>query len=425
MDIELIARKAKQASLSLGAMSSEQKNRALAVVAQALEASAKDIFAANALDLSDAQAQGLASPLVKRLRFDRSKLDEVLAGIQSLIQLPDPVGRLLAQRELSEGLVLRQLSCPLGLIGMIFESRPDALVQIASLCLKSGNAVLLKGGREAMRTNAALAACIAKASQTANCPEGWIANLESREEVQAMLKLEGIVDLIIPRGSNEFVKYIMANSAIPVMGHADGLCHVYIDQAADIDMAVRVCVDSKTQYVAVCNAAETFLVHAGIAAALLPKLNRALLEKNVLVKGCPRTQAIIDCQAARDEDWDAEYLDYIVSIKILDDIEEAIDHINAHGSHHTDAIVTRDAAAAGRFQAMVDSACVFHNASTRFADGFKFGLGAEVGISTSKLHARGPVGLEGLVIYKWLLDGSGDIVADFASGSRGFSFKEL
>jgi glutamate-5-semialdehyde dehydrogenase len=425
VNVTEIAALAKTASIRLGTLARAQKDAALKAVRDALSSNAEALFAANGADLLAAESEGLSSPLLKRLRFDGKKLEEVLSGIDSLIGLPDPAGRVLAARELSPGMVLRQVSCPLGVIGMVFESRPDALVQIACLCLKSGNAVLLKGGREAARTNAALAECIRSASELSGIPRGWLHNLESREDVGAMLKLDGLVDLVIPRGSNEFVKYIMANSSIPVMGHADGVCHVYVDAAADAGMAVKVCVDSKTQYVAVCNAAETFLVHSSIAAGFLPELSKALKDKGVQMRGCERTRALIECLPASEEDWRTEYLDYVVSVKVVDSLQEAVDHVNRYGSHHTDAIVTADGAAAEAFMSQVDSACVFWNASTRFADGFKFGLGAEVGISTSKLHARGPVGLEGLVIYKWKLYGSGDAVADYAEGRKAFSFKEL
>jgi glutamate-5-semialdehyde dehydrogenase len=425
MNVQERAIEAKKASLVLGSLSDEAKNAALRKIKETLDNRSAEIFAANVTDLERAKAEGLAAPLQKRLRFDEKKLAEVLAGIDSLIALPDPVGRKLSARELSPGLVLNQISCPLGVIGMIFESRPDALVQIACLCLKSGNAVLLKGGREAKETNAALAKAIAAAGDEAGIPPSWISNLESREDVQEMLKLDKHIDLIIPRGSNEFVKYIMNNSNIPVMGHADGICHVYVDEDAEKDMAVRVCVDSKTQYVAVCNAAETFLVHSRIADAFLPALSLPLKAKHVEIRGCERTRKILSCLPASEEDWGTEYLDYIVSIKIVDSLEEAIAHINRYGSHHTDAIVCAAKDRAERFMAQVDSACVFWNASTRFADGYKFGLGAEVGISTSKLHARGPVGLEGLVIYKWKLYGSGDIAADYAEGRKAFTHKDL
>lgn len=425
MNVEQCARDARAASLKLASASREARDAALSAIKTALKARSKELFAANAADLERSAAEGLAAPLLKRLKFDETKLDEVLAGLDSLSKMKDPLGRILSARELSPGLVLRQVSCPLGVIGMIFESRPDALVQIAGLCLKSGNAVLLKGGREASLTNASLAAVIQEASVGAGMPSGWLANLESREDVNAMLGLSEYIDLLIPRGSNQFVKYIMDHSDIPVMGHADGICHVYLHEDADQEMAVRVCVDSKTQYVAVCNAAETLLVHSAAAGRILPALAHALAEKKVEIRGCERTRRIIDCVPATEVDWRTEYLDYTLSIKVVDSLDQAIAHINEYGSGHTDAIVTASLEAAERFMNEVDSADVFWNASTRFSDGFKFGLGAEVGISTSKLHARGPVGLEGLCSYKWKIYGSGQIVADFAEGRAAFTHREL
>jgi glutamate-5-semialdehyde dehydrogenase len=317
------------------------------------------------------------------------------------------------------------VACPIGVIGVIFESRPDALVQIASLCLKSGNAVLLKGGREAVRTNRALFAALAEGCESAGIPQGWAGLLESREEVAEMLRLDAYIDLIIPRGSNGFVRHIMENSRIPVLGHADGLCAVYVDRAANIGMAVRVAVDSKAQYVAVCNAAETLLVHKEIAPKTLPALARAMAEAGVRLKGCARTRALIACEAADDADYDAEFLDYVMAVRVVDTLEEAVAHINAHGSGHTDCIVTDDAEAARAFLTLVDSAGVYHNCSTRFADGFRYGLGAEVGVATGKLHARGPMGLEGLCTYKYKLLGDGHTVAEFAEGTRQFTHRQL
>jgi glutamate-5-semialdehyde dehydrogenase len=303
-------------------------------------------------------------------------------------------------------------------LGVIFESRPDALVQIAALCLKSGNAVLLKGGREALRTNQVLAEVIVRASaEVEGIPAGWMVLIETREDVRALLDLDEDIDLIIPRGGNDFVRYIMENTRIPVMGHADGVCHVYVDRAADLDKALRVVVDSKTQYVAVCNAAEALLVHQDIAAPFLAPALAALEEKGVEIRGDERTQALSGSngrvKAATAADWGCEYLDLILAVKVVDSFSEAVDHINRFGSHHTDSIVTEDATTALHFLHSVDSASVLHNASTRFADGFRYGLGAEVGISTNRLHSRGPVGLEGLTIYKYILTGDGHTVDDF------------
>jgi glutamate-5-semialdehyde dehydrogenase len=335
------------------------------------------------------------------------------------------VGRVLSATELDEGLVLTRVTCPIGVIGVIFESRPDALVQISALCLKSGNAVLLKGGSEAARTNRVLAEIVRGASEAAGAPAGWVHLLETRADVAEMLALDDLIDLVVPRGSNAFVRHIMETSRIPVMGHADGICHVYVDAAADADMALDIVEDAKCQYVAVCNAAETVLVHAGVAPEFLPRLRARLDARKVELRGCPRTVALIGGPAATEVDWGTEYLDYILSVKVVDSLEEAVAHINRYGSGHTDAIVTGDAAAAEAFMGRVDSGNVFWNASTRFADGFRYGLGAEVGVSTSKLHARGPVGLEGLLIYKWKLRGNGHVVAPYADGRRTFRHRAL
>lgn len=420
MGIFEIGAAAKGASIQLAAMSSEAKNSALEAIAQALEANATAIFEANRQDLDEAAA--LPAPVVKRLTFDEKKMTDVLAGIRSLISLPEPVGVVQKATLLDDGLELRRISCPIGVIGVVFEARPDALVQIATLCLKSGNAVMLKGGKEARRTNAALAATLVQAVPE---PTGWLSNLETRDDVKEMLSLSQFIDLIIPRGSNAFVQYIMANTSIPVMGHADGICHVYVDSKADVDMAVKIIVDSKTQYVSVCNATETLLVHKDIASAFLPKAAEALKAKKVRLLGCPIARQYAEMEEATEQDWSTEYLDYVLSVKVVSSIDEAIAHINKYGSGHTDCIVTNDNAAAQHFTSLIKSANAFWNCSTRFSDGFRYGLGAEVGISTGKLHARGPVGLEGLCTYKWLLAGHGDIVADYASGAKTFKHKPL
>ena len=414
MDIKDNARQAKNASIALAAIGSDAKNKALGAVAGLLNAKKAEIIAANQADLDKSKAENLAAPLLKRLKFQEDKINEAVEGINSLISLADPVGVTLNALELDDGLELFKVSCPIGVIGIVFESRPDALVQISSLCLKSGNAVMMKGGREAANTNRVLADIINAASIEAGIPEGWLTLLEARSDVTQMLKLDAEIDLIIPRGSNEFVRYIMDNTNIPVLGHADGICHVYIDSRADIDMAVRIAVDSKCQYVAVCNAAETLLVHKEVAGQSLPKLKIALEEKGVEIRGCEKTLSVIDVKAATEEDWRTEYLDLIISVKVVDSIDDAIAHINTYGSGHTDVIVTKDRVRGVKFMDTVDSADVFLNCSSRFADGFRFGLGAEIGISTSKIHARGPVGLEGMMIYKWRLVGNGHVVSDYA-----------
>jgi len=414
MSISEIAAAAKSASIRLAAVETYTKNEALKRIAAAIRQNAPQIVAANERDISAAEKDNLAAPLLKRLKFDDAKINQVIAGIESLIELDDPVGKTLTATELDAGLELYKVSCPIGVIGVVFESRPDALVQISTLCLKSGNSVLLKGGSEAANTNRILAEIIAEASENADLPPGWIQLLQTRQDVAEMLALEEYIDLIIPRGSNEFVRYIMSNTNIPVLGHADGICHVYVDGDADLEMAVNITVDSKCQYVAVCNAAETLLVDAAIAETFLPKVKTALEQKNVELRGCKKTASIIDVKPATESDWSTEYLDYILSIKVVDGLEAAINHINRYGSGHTDAIVTADRSKAERFMALVDSGNVFWNCSTRFSDGYRYNLGAEVGISTNKIHARGPVGLEGLLIYKWQLSGAGQIVADYS-----------
>jgi glutamate-5-semialdehyde dehydrogenase len=426
MKITEIASAAKSASIRLAAVDTDAKNGALADIGMALRRRSDEIVAANKEDLAAAEKDRLASPLLKRLKFDQAKIEQTVDGIESLIKLDDPVGKTLSATELDAGLDLYRVSCPIGVIGVVFESRPDALVQISTLCLKSGNAVLLKGGSEAARTNAILTEVIREATEKAGLPEGWIQLLQTRQDVAEMLALDEYIDLVIPRGSNEFVRYIMNNTNIPVLGHADGICHVYVDGAADVDMAVKIAVDSKCQYVAVCNAAETLLVDNGIAKRFLPKVKPILDENGVELRGCERTAEIIDVKPATEEDWSTEYLDMVLSIKIVDGLDEAIEHINRYGSGHTDAIVTSDKEKAEEFMALVDSANVFWNCSTRFSDGFRYGLGAEVGISTNKIHARGPVGLEGLLIYKWKLLGSGQIVADYSGpNAKKFTHRKI
>lgn len=414
---------ARNASYLTAVTSTEMKNRALEAIASALCRNCEAIEAENRKDLADAETNGLAMPLRKRLLFDSGKISAAVDGIKSLISLPDPVGRTLLGTEMDEGLDLYRVTCPIGVIGIIFESRPDALVQIASLCLKAGNAVLLKGGSEAAHTNRILTDIIVKASVEAGIPSGWAALLESRSDVAEMLKLDEYIDLIIPRGSNAFVQYIMQNSSIPVLGHADGVCHVYVHEKADPDMAVRLAVDSKTQYVAVCNAAETLLVDESVASVMLPLLAKALEEKNVVLHGCDKAAAIWPMQPV--SEWHHEYLDYEMSVHVVSGEEDAIRHINRYGSGHTDAIITEDREAALRFMEAVDSGSVLWNCSTRFSDGFKYGFGAEVGISTSKIHARGPVGLEGLVTYKYKLFGNGQTAADYASGKKQFTHRPI
>lgn len=416
---------AREASILLAASNTELKNRALEQIAFELTNNKDEIIKANKIDLERSREENISAPLLKRLKFDEQKISDVISGIYSLIRLEDPVGQTLMATELDKGLELYKVSCPIGVIGVIFESRPDALVQISTLCLKSGNSVLLKGGSEARETNRILADIISRATKSAGIPEGWIQLLETRADVNEMLKLDEYIDLIIPRGSNEFVRYILDNSRIPVLGHADGICHCYVDKDADLDMALKIVVDSKTQYVAVCNATETLLVHEKLAQEFLHLLKGELDKKGVILTGCDKTANIIPVADATKKDWETEYLDYKLSIKVVNDIQEAIAHINTYGSGHTDTIITRSSEAASLFMKLVDSGNVFWNCSTRFSDGFRYGFGAEVGISTNKIHARGPVGLDGLVIYKYKLIGNGHIVEDYANKTRTFKHNKL
>ena len=364
---------------------------------------------------------GTRRPLLHRLTFGEDKLSQVVSGLKALTGLPDPLNQTQKATEITGGLKLYRVSCPIGVIGVIFESRPDALIQISSLCIKSGNAVLLKGGREALNTNQALCGLVRKALSSVSLPEDAAQLLETREDVAAMLKEDTLIDLIIPRGSNQFVRYIMDNSRIPVLGHSDGICHVYVDEGADPETAFRVAVDSKTQNVSVCNALETLLIHREAAPRILPELIRRLTEKHVEVRGDSEVRKLVPCKEATEEDWSTEYLDYILSVRVVSSLQEAVDHINHYGSHHTDCIVTSDREHAAEFMNRVDSAGVYWNVSTRFADGFVYGLGAEVGIATGKLHARGPMGLEGLTTYKYKLVGSGQTMADMKSGAATYT----
>ena len=420
-----VAAQMKLESPAMAASSAEQRNDALVRIKEALVANSEKIFSANAEDLAAAERNGIAPAIVKRLRFDDHKLADVCAGIDGLVGLPDPVGRVLLRRELDEGLTLVRQSCPIGVIGVIFEARPDALVQISSLCIKSGNCAILKGGSETLHTNKALFQVIHAAAVDAGLPEGCLYQVEAREDIALLLDCFGLVDLLIPRGSNSFVRYIMDNTKIPVMGHADGICHIYVDEDADVEKSVGVVVDAKVQYTAACNAVETLLVHRGIAPTFLPALARALGAEGVTIRGTEEVQAIVPCDPATESDWSTEYLALTISVKLVDSVDEAISHINRYGSHHTDAIMTENDATADHFMQLVDSAGVYQNCSTRFADGFRYGFGAEVGISTSKLHARGPVGLDGLVTYKYKLYGHGQIVGDYASGRSQFHFRDL
>ena len=424
MELKDSIRQVKTCSYVLASTPSEVRNQVLGAVCDGLRSREKEILEANQMDMQRAEATQLAAPLLSRLLFDRKKLAGCIDGINDLIDLPDPLFQVMLKRELDADLVLTKETCPIGVIGVIFESRPDALVQIASLCIKSGNGIILKGGSEARATNRILFDTIYEAAVGAGLPEGFAQLIEDRAGIDELLQCHEDVDLLIPRGSNQFVRYIMDNTNIPVMGHADGICHVYVDGAALIEKAIPIIIDSKTQYPAACNAAETLLVHSAIADVLIPALADAAGAR-ILIRGDEKTKELISCEPAGEEDYRTEYLDNILSVRVVDSIDEAIDHINRYGSHHTDCIITEDKDSAARFMSLVDSAGVYQNCSTRFADGYRYGFGAEVGISTGKLHARGPVGLDGLVTYKYKLVGDGHIVADYASGKSQFKFKNL
>lgn len=416
----------KQASPLLAATPLEQRNRALENIRESLTAHKEDIFAANRKDLSLAEENGVPQAVKKRLKFDEGKLSDVTAELTSLLSLPDPIGKVTLKRQLDEGLTLTRITCPIGVIGVIFEARPDAMVQISSLCLKSGNCAILKGGKETTYTNRILFSLIHEAAMAAGLPEKCLLQAEQHNEIDELLECQGSVDLLIPRGSNGFVQYIMHHTSIPVLGHADGVCHIYVDKDYDIKKAIPIIIDAKTQYTAACNAVETILVHRAIAKDFLPKLAKALRENKVTIRGDEKAGEIIPVEPMGKEDsWHKEYLDLMLSIRLVDNVDEAIRHINTYGSHHTDSIITENDETAERFLTLVDSAGVYRNVSTRFADGFRYGFGAEVGISTSKIHARGPVGLEGLVSYKYRLIGNGQIVGDYASGKKHFHFKDL
>jgi glutamate-5-semialdehyde dehydrogenase len=428
LDIIQVAERANAAALRMSSLSREAKDRAILTIAEEMDRNRRQLVEVNARDVQDATEARIAEPLVKRLKLDDAKINEIMNALRSLVQLEDPVGKTLLSIEMDRGLELYKVTCPLGVIGAIFESRPDALVQISSLCIKSGNAVILKGGSEASRTNKYLTEMIRKAIiQTGGIPEDAVQLIETREDIAELLKLDEFVDLLVPRGSNSLVKYIKENSKIPVLGHTEGVCHEYVDADADLDMAVEICYDAKVQYPAVCNAMETLLVHRAIAEDFLPKMTQRYKDAKVELRGDLRTRDILpEIKEATEDDWSTEYLDLILSIKVVDSLQEAIDHINHYGSHHTDGIVTRNGENARRFLNEVDSAVVLHNASTRFSDGYRFGFGAEVGVSTEKIHARGPVGLEGLVIYKYIVEGNGQVVSTYlGKNPRPFTHKRL
>lgn len=425
LSMKEVAEHMKMAAPKLAVTTCKQRNDALLLVKEALLREKEAVFAANHKDMEAAAEADIAPAVMKRLKFDEGKLTDVCKGIEQLVSLEDPLGKKDLSRELDEGLTLYRVSCPIGVIGIIFEARPDALVQISCLCIKSGNCAILKGGKETVHTNKVLFSIIHKAVIQARLPEYTLHQATLHNEIDELLACDREVDLLIPRGSNQFVQYIMNHTKIPVMGHADGVCHIYVDKDADMQKALSVIVDAKIQYTAACNAVETILVHRDIATAFLPLLKERLKENNVLIRGTKEVADTIGCEVMEENEFHTEYLDLIVSVKIVEDKKAAIEHINYFGSHHTDCIITENDETADVFMEMVDSAGVYRNCSTRFADGFRYGFGAEVGISTSKLHARGPVGLEGLVTYKYKLYGDGHVVSEYASGKRSFHFKNL
>ena len=432
-EVRRTVRRARRAAHVLAALSGERRNLALLAAADALEARSAEILAANEKDCAVAQraveSGELSRAMFARLRTTERGVAEMALRVREVADLPDPLHRRLSAMELDDDLILYKETCPLGVVGVVFESRPDVVPQIASLALKSGNAVCLKGGTEAAETNAILVSIWRDAlSIFPDIPADSVVLFHTREDVAQILTLHDEIDLIVPRGSNEFVSYVTEHSRIPVLGHGEGICHVYVHEDADIQKAFDVALDSKVQYAAVCNAMETLLVNKDIAPRFLPGMVAQFREAGVEVRGCERTMELAKEQGvipATEEDWKKEYSDLIVSIKVVDGVNEAIEHINRYGSRHTESIVTESHDVAARFMEFVDAANVFQNASTRFSDGFRYGLGAEVGISTGKIHARGPVGLEGLTIYKYKLFGKGHTVGPYSKGTRKFTHRPI
>lgn len=404
-----MARRARSAALKLSQYPTEARNAMLMAMASGVRRATAAILGANARDLAAGEAKGLARSMLDRLRLDAGRVEAMAGGIEQVAALPDPVGEVMESWTRPNGMRLEQVRVPIGTIGIIYESRPNVTSDAAVLCLKAGNATILRGGSEAIHSNMAIAEALTVAGGAAGMPAHAVqlVPFTDRESVSALCGMEKWLDVLIPRGGRGLIETVVAQARMPVIKHYDGICHSYVDAAADIGMAVRIAVDAKTQKPGVCNAMETLLVHEAVAAAFLPQVAAALAAKGVELRGCERTRQVIDCGAASDADWDTEYLDLILSIRIIDSLDEAVEHINTHGSHHSDCIVTADEATAGRFLSAVDSACVFHNVSTRFADGEEFGFGAEIGISTEKLHARGPMGLRELTSYQYRIRGEG------------------
>ncbi len=419
------AEKVRFASIKISQAENQNRIKALNFMADYLEKNSKEILEANNEDYSNAEKKGISSALLSRLKLSKLKLNSGIEGVRKVGDLADPVNQVQIKRELAKGLILERKTAPIGVLGVIFESRPDAVMQISSLAIRSGNGVMLKGGSEANLTNTSIVKALQEGLNESGLDKNAICLLTSRKDSMAMLNLEKYINLIIPRGSNELVKFIQENTKIPVLGHADGICHLFIDIEANLEMALSVALDSKIQYPAACNAIETLLVHKDIAPAFLEQAIPLFNSNDVKLIGDKRSVELGLKYEASLEDWGTEYLDLILSIKIVDDLEEAITHIQKYSSKHTDGIITENSNTANKFMNVVDSAGVFHNCSTRFADGFRYGFGAEVGISTQTLPPRGPVGLEGLVTYKYFLKGDGNIVDDFSSGKAIYTHKDL
>ena len=413
------------AAITTSQANDEERIKALNLMADYLEKNSEEILKANSEDYSKAKKRGISKTLLSRLKLSKEKLNLGIEGVRKVGNLSDPVGQIQINKELSEGLILERKTVPIGVLGVIFESRPDAAIQISSLAIRAGNGVILKGGSEANLTNLAIVSALQQGLKASGLNRNAICLLTSRKDSMAMLNLEKYINLIIPRGSNELVRFIQENTTIPVLGHADGICHLYVDKEIDLEMAIRVTLDSKIQYPAACNAVETLLLHKEIASDFLKKAIPIFKANKVKLIGDQKSVSLGVDFEANHEDWQTEYLDLILSIKIVDDLEEAIAHVQKFSSKHTDGIITKNISIANKFMSEVDSAGVFHNCSTRFADGFRYGFGAEVGISTQTLPPRGPVGLEGLVTYKYFLRGEGNIVDDFSSGKSIFTHKDL
>ena len=426
-DIELKekALKVRKAATKICQNSNDQRRDALNQMADSLVSYSDEILEANDYDFNNAKKKGISQSLLSRLKLSKDKLLHGIEGVRKVRDLSDPIGQVQINKKLASGLILQRKTVPIGVIGVIFESRPDAFIQISSLALRSGNAAILKGGSEASQTNEAIFNALRSGLNRSSLDGNALCLLTSRKDSLSMLHLDKEISLIIPRGSNELVKFIQSNTRIPVLGHADGICHLYIDNESNINLGIKVALDSKTQYPAACNAIETLLVHKDIAKEFLSKAIPIFDSKKIELRGDAKSVSLGVKLSADSQDWGTEYLDLILSIKIVDDLNDAIDHIQIFGSKHTDGIITENDNNASLFMNSVDSAGVFHNCSTRFADGFRYGFGAEVGISTQSLPPRGPVGLEGLVTYKYFLTGKGHIVDDFSSGKEKFIHEDL